>query len=64
MIAVINRLPVKEGTVGQVVKRFANSPGNVHGFPGFISMEVLRSEEANEVLLITRRRDRDALTPG
>ena len=60
MIAVINRLPVKEGAAGQVVERFANSRGNVQGFPGFVSMEVLRSEDANEVLVITRWRNKDA----
>ena len=60
MIAVINRLPVKEGAVDQVVERFANSRGNVQGFPGFVSMEVLRSEEADEVLVITRWHDKDA----
>lgn len=61
MIAIINRLPVKEGAAGEVVERFANSRGNVQDFPGFISMEVLRSEEADdEVLVITRWRDRDS----
>ncbi len=44
MIAIINRLPVKEGAAGEVVERFANSRGNVQGFPGFVSMEVLSSE--------------------
>ncbi len=60
MFAVINRLPVKEGAAGQVVERFANSRGNVRGFPGFVSMEVLRSEGADEVLVITRWQNRDA----
>lgn len=60
MIAIINRLPVKEGAAGQIVERFANSRGNVQGFPGFVSMEVLRSEGADEVLVITRWRDKDA----
>ena len=60
MIAVINHLPVKEGAVDQVVERFANSRGNVQGFPGFLSMEVLRSEGEDEVLVITRWRDKDA----
>ncbi len=44
MIAIINRLPVKEGVAGEVVERFANSRGNVQGYPGFVSMEVLSSE--------------------
>jgi heme-degrading monooxygenase HmoA len=60
MIAVINRLPVKEGAAEQVVERFANSRGNVQGFPGFVSMEVLNAEAGDEVLVITRWRDKDA----
>jgi heme-degrading monooxygenase HmoA len=60
MIAVINRLPVKEGMADQVVERFANHRGFVQDFPGFISMEVLRSEGADEVMVITRWRDKDA----
>ena len=60
MIAVVNRLPVREGVAGQVVERFANSRGNVQGFPGFVSMEVLNSEAGDEVLVITRWRDKDA----
>jgi heme oxygenase (staphylobilin-producing) len=60
MIAVINRLPVKEGMAEQVVERFANSRGHVQDFPGFISMEVLNSEVGDEVLVITRWRDKDA----
>jgi heme-degrading monooxygenase HmoA len=39
---------VKEGEAGQIVEQFANSRGNVQGFPGFLSMEVLRSEEEDE----------------
>jgi heme oxygenase (staphylobilin-producing) len=60
MIAIFNRLPVKEGAAEQIVERFANSWGGVQGFPGFVSMEVLRSEGADEVLVITRWRDKDA----
>ena len=60
MIAIINRLPVKEGAAGLVVERFANSRGSVQGFPGFVSMEVLSSEGADEVLVITRWQDKDA----
>ena len=59
MIAVINRLPVKEGMTDQVVERFADGRGFVQDFPGFVSMEVLRSEEANEVLVITRWLDKE-----
>ncbi len=60
MIAVINRLPVKEGAADQVVERFANSEGHVQDFPGFVSMEVLSSEAQSEVLVITRWRDKDS----
>jgi heme oxygenase (staphylobilin-producing) len=60
VIAVFNRLPVKEGAAGQVIERFANSRANVRGFPGFVSMEVLHSEGADEVLVITRWQNRDA----
>jgi heme oxygenase (staphylobilin-producing) len=60
MIAVINRLPVKEGMADQVVERFANGQGFVQNFPGFLSMEVLRSEDAEEVMVITRWRDKEA----
>jgi heme-degrading monooxygenase HmoA len=60
MIAVINRLPVAKGAADQVVERFVNSRGFVQGFPGFVSMEVLRSEGADEVLVITRWQDKDA----
>jgi heme-degrading monooxygenase HmoA len=60
MIAVINRLPVKEGAADQVVERFTNSRGSVQGFPGFVSMEVLNSDAGDEVLVITRWQDKDA----
>jgi heme-degrading monooxygenase HmoA len=60
MIAVINRLPVKEGMADEVVERFANGRGFVQDFPGFVSMEVLRSEEADEVIVITRWLDKEA----
>ncbi len=32
-------------------------------FPGFVSMEVMRSEAGDEVLVITRWRDKDAFDP-
>jgi heme-degrading monooxygenase HmoA len=60
MIAVINRLPVKEGAAEQVIDRFANSQGYVQEFPGFVSMEVLNSEVGDEVLVLTRWRDKDS----
>lgn len=60
MIAVFNRLPVKEGAAGQVAGMFANSRGNVQGFPGFVSMEVLRSQGEDEVLVITRWQNKEA----
>ena len=60
MIAIFNSLPVKEGAADRVVERFRGSQGNVQGFPGFISMEVLRAEAGDEVLVVTRWRDREA----
>jgi heme-degrading monooxygenase HmoA len=54
MIAIFNSLPVKEGAADQIVSRFAESRGRVQDFPGFVSMEVLRSEGADKVLVITR----------
>lgn len=60
MIAIINRLPVKEGAADQIVERFAESEGSVQGFPGFVSMEVLRSYDADEVLVITRWQDQES----
>lgn len=60
MIAIFNSLPVKEGAADRVVERFRESRGNVQGFPGFISMKVLRAEAGDEVLVVTRWRDREA----
>ena len=54
MIAVVNSLPLKEGTADRIVERFAESRGHVQGFPGFVSMEVMRSEGDDEVLVVTR----------
>ncbi len=56
----MNRLPVNEGAADAVVERFAASRGDVQGFPGFVSMEVLKSEGEDEVLVVTRWRDREA----
>ena len=58
MIAIFNSLPVKEGAAGEIVDRFAESRGHVKGFPGFVSMEVLESDAGDEVLVVTRWRDR------
>lgn len=60
MIAIFNSLPVREGAAAQIVERFAQSRGNVQGFPGFVSMEVLRSDGDDEVLVITRWESREA----
>ena len=60
MIAIFNSLPVKEGAADEIVDRFAESRGHVQGFPGFVSMEVLKSDEEDEVLVVTRWRDREA----
>lgn len=58
MIAVVNSLPTKEGSAGKIVDRFAESRGHVQRFPGFVSMEVMRSEEDDEVLVVTRWQNR------
>ena len=58
MIAIVNSLPVEEGAADRIVERFAESRGHVQGFPGFVSMEVLKSEAENEVLVVTRWQDR------
>jgi len=44
----------------QVVERFANGRGFVQEFPGFVSMEVLRSEGEDEVMVITRWLEKEA----
>ena len=60
MIAITNSLPVKEGAAKEVIERFADSRGDIQDFPGFVSMEVLRSEDASEVLVVTWWRDRES----
>ncbi len=60
MIAIVNSLPAKEGAADRIVERFAESRGHVQGFPGFVSMEVLKSEAEDEVLVVTRWQDRDS----
>ena len=60
MIAIMNSLPVNEGAADEVVERFSGSRGHVQNFPGFVSMEVLKSAEEDEVLVVTRWRDRAA----
>ncbi len=60
MIAIVNSLPVKEGAADRIVERFAGSRGHVQGFPGFVSMEVLKSETEDEVLVVTRWQDRES----
>jgi heme-degrading monooxygenase HmoA len=60
VIAIFNSLPVKEGAANEIVDRFVESRGNVQGFPGFVSMEVLKSDAEDEVLVVTRWRDRES----
>ncbi len=60
MIAVVNSLPVRDGAADRIVERFAASRGHVQGFPGFVSMEVLKSEAEDEVLVVTRWQDMEA----
>jgi heme-degrading monooxygenase HmoA len=59
VIAVFNSLPVKEGAAKEVVELFQRSRGSVQSFPGFISMEVLSSEDGREVVVITRWKKRE-----
>jgi heme-degrading monooxygenase HmoA len=58
VIAIFNSLPVKEGAADEIVERFAESRRHVQDFPGFVSMEVLKSSEGDEVLVITRWENR------
>jgi len=58
VIAIFNSLPVKIGAADEIVERFTASRGHVQGFPGFVSMEVLKSDAEDEVLVVTRWRDR------
>jgi len=60
VIAIFNSLPVNEGAADEIVKRFAESRGHARGFPGFLSMEVLKSDSEDEVLVITRWRGRES----
>ena len=60
MIAIVNSMPVNEGAADEVVERFSGSRGHVQDFPGFVSMEVMKSVEEDEVLVVTRGRDRAA----
>lgn len=60
MIAITNRLPVKQGAADEIVERFASSRGHVQDFPGFVSMEVLRSDDGDEVLVVTRWENRES----
>ena len=47
-------LPLNEGAADEVVGRFSGSRGHVQDFPGFVSMEVLKSAEEDEVLVVVR----------
>lgn len=60
MIAITNSLPVREGAADEIAARFSNSRGHVQDFPGFVSMEVLKSADEDEVLVITRWEDRQS----
>ena len=60
MIAIFNSLPAREGAADEIVDRFAQGRGHVQDFPGFVSMEVLKSDAEDEVLVVTRWRDRES----
>jgi Antibiotic biosynthesis monooxygenase len=52
MITIVDSLPDREGL------RIVESWCCVQNTPGFVSMQVLRSEDGDEHLVITRSRDR------
>jgi heme-degrading monooxygenase HmoA len=58
MMAIANSLPVKEGAADRIVDRIAGGRDNVRGFPVFVSTKVLESDDGDEVLVVTRWRDR------
>jgi heme oxygenase (staphylobilin-producing) len=58
MIAIVNRLAVKDGAADRIVERFAESHGHEQGFPGFVSMMVLKSDTEDEVLVVTHWQDK------
>jgi heme oxygenase (staphylobilin-producing) len=58
MIAVANSLPVREGAADRIVQMFSASRGAVQDLPGFVGMEVLKSEGEDEVLVVTWWEDR------
>ena len=58
MIAIVNRLAVKDGAADRIVERFAESRGHELGFPGFVCMKVLKSDAEDEVLVVTRWQDK------
>ena len=60
MIAIVNSLPVKEGAADRIVERFVESRGHVQAFPGFVSIEVFKSDTEDEVLVLTRWQDRES----
>lgn len=60
MIAITNSLPVREGAADEIAARFGGSRGHVRNFPGFVSMEVLKSVDEDEILVITRWEDRQS----
>jgi heme oxygenase (staphylobilin-producing) len=58
MIAIVNRLAVKDGAADRIVERFTESRGHEQGFPGFVSMKVLKSDMEGEVLVVTHWQDK------
>ena len=63
MITIFNRLSVKKRAAGQIAERFANSWGNVLGFPGFVSMEVLRSDYIPQLRIMEEYTGEDGPPP-
>ncbi len=61
MIAIFNSPPAREAAADRIVERFRENRGKVQGFTGFVFMEVLRTAAGDEVIVVTRWRDREAL---
>jgi heme-degrading monooxygenase HmoA len=59
----VSRLRVPTERAPELVAAFARRARLVDGFDGFLGLEVWHSErEPGEILMVSRRRDRDAFT--
>ena len=60
MIAIFNSPPAREAAADRIVERFRENRGKVQVFTGFVFIEVLRAAAGDEVIVVTRWRDREA----